>query len=35
MVPQKGAKQPKTTKDKRVSLVDSREDPNGAEVHQQ
>ena len=35
MVPQKGAKQPKTAKDKRFSLVDSREDPSGAEVHQQ
>ena len=35
MVPQKEAKQQKTAKDKRVSSVDSRKEPNGAEVCQQ
>ena len=34
MVPQKGAKQQKTTKDKQTFSVESREDPSGAEVHQ-
>ena len=32
IVPPKGSKQQKTTKDKRASFVDSREDPLGAEV---
>jgi len=35
VVPQKEAKHQKTTKDKRASFVDSREDPNMAEVRQQ
>ena len=35
MVPQKGAKQQKMAKDNRVSSVDSRKEPIGAEVHQQ
>ena len=38
MVPQKGAKQQKTAKDKQASSVDSRdsrEEPSGAKVHQQ
>ena len=35
MVPQKGVKQQKTAKDKWASFVDSRKEPNGAEVRQQ
>ena len=35
MVPQKGAKQQKMAKDNRVSSVDSRKEPIGAEVRQQ
>ena len=35
MVPQKEAKQQKTARDKWASFVDSKEEPNGAEVHQQ
>jgi len=35
VVPQKGAKQQKMTKDKRASSVDSKEEPSGAEVRQQ
>ena len=33
MVPQKRAKQQTIAKDKRVSSVDSKEEPSGAEVH--
>ena len=35
MVPQKGAKQQKTAKDKRTSSVDNREEPSKAGVRQQ
>ena len=35
MEPQKGAKQQKMAKDNRVSSMDSREKPSGAEVRQQ
>ena len=35
MVPQKEAMQQKTARDKRASSVDSKEEPNGAEVRQQ
>ena len=35
MVPQKEAKQQKTTRDKRASSVDSKEEPNKAEMRQQ
>lgn len=35
MIPQKGAKQQKTAKDKYTSSVDSREEPNGVEVRMQ
>ena len=35
VVPSKGEKQPKNAKNKRASLVDSREDPIGAEVRRQ
>ena len=33
MVPPKGAKQPKNSKDRQASSVDNKEDPIRAEVH--